>query len=114
MIRVLPVINIHINHGKGEIARLVRHAGDRAEGDDVQTAIHGAELDGTDGKMLHNAAEAAQLHHITDRNRIFKQQKNAGDHILYQALAAEADRDADHTGAGDQWCDIHADFREYG
>ena len=63
--------------------------------------------------MFHNASQAAQLHHITNRDRIFKQQEDTGDHILHQSLATKANRNADHAGTGNQRGDINANFRQH-
>ena len=38
--------------------------------------------------------------------------KMPGDHVAHQGLRAEAERDADHAGAGEQRADVDADRRE--
>ncbi len=46
---------------------------------------------------------------LADAERIVGQVEDARDDVLYQRLAAERDRDAEHRGAGDQRRDVHAE-----
>ena len=49
------------------------------------------------------------IDHIADRDLILHQDEQAGDDVLDQRLAAEADRHTDDAGPGEQRCDVHPD-----
>ena len=61
-----------------------------------------AQLDRAQREVLDRAADAAALDVLADPEGVVEQEEHARDDVLDQRLGAEADRDADHAGAGDQ------------
>ena len=74
----------------------------------MQAAVEVAQAHRSDGHALYQPALAADIDHIADVDGAFEHEKCAGDNVLDQRLSAEADRQADDAGAGQQRRDIHA------
>ena len=94
------------------VARIVGDLVQRAERHGVQVAAMMAQLDRAQREALDGAARAAALDVLADAERIVEQEEHARDDVLDQGLRAEADRDADHAGAGDQRPDLDAERGE--
>ena len=88
------------------VARIVGDLLERAERHRMQVAAVVAQLDRAQREALDRAADAAALDVLADPEGIVEQEEDARDHVLDQRLRAEADRDADHAGAGDQRPDL--------
>ncbi len=86
----------------------------RAEGNDVHRAVGGAQADGADRDVLDRARQSRHRDVVADLDGVLEQQKQAGDEVLHQLLRAEADGNADDAGAGQQGCDVDADFAQRG
>ena len=97
------------------VARGVAHRAERAVGHEVQRAVvvaqrHGAQRDALDRAL----GVAAALDVLADAERVLGEVEDAGDHVAHQRLGAEAERDADHAGAGEHRRDLEAERPERG
>ena len=71
------------------------------------------QADGSDGEILDQAADSGHLDDITDGNRIFQKNKDAGDDVLNKLLGAETDSKADNAGTGQQGADVDAELGKH-
>ena len=71
-----------------------------------------AQPDRAQGEALDGTAIVAADDVLADPERVVEQVEHPRDDVLDQCLRAETDSDADHAGAGDQGCDLHAQLRE--
>ena len=94
------------------VAAHVLHRTERAERHGVEIAAVVAQLDRAQGEALDRALVAAADDVLADPERVVEQVEDPRDHVLDQGLRAEADRDADDAGAGDQRRDLHAHGRK--
>ena len=101
------------DHRAAVIAGHVDHRRHRAERDDHDRAVLGAQPDRAHRQAFHHARLIADLHHVADLHGVLQQQEHAGDDVLHQLLRAEADRHADDAGAGQQRGDVHADLAQH-
>ena len=65
-----------------------------------------------DGQAFHRAEVAADVYVIVDGQGVFDNDEQAGDQVRHQRLRTKADRQADHTGTGQQGRDVHAHVRQ--
>ena len=66
-----------------------------------------------DRDVFHRAFDVAEVDVLADPERVVDQEEHARDDIAHQGLRAEADRQADHAGAGDERADIDAERRQH-
>ena len=59
---------------------------------------------------LDHARPSGHLDHVADPHRVAEQDEHAGDDVLDQLLRAEADREPDHAGAGEQGRDVEPEL----
>src|SRR6185312_759101 len=72
------------------------------------------QADGADRDRLdHARMSAADIDDVADRERVFKQDEEAGDDVLDQGLRAEADRDAGNARARKQRRDVDAELGKH-
>src|ERR1700722_1357301 len=83
-----------------------------AERHDVHRAVGGPQANGADRNVLDGPGETGHRDVVTDLDGIFQQQKQPGNEVLHQFLRAEADGDADDSGAGQQRRNVDADFAQ--
>src|SRR5204862_4573978 len=104
-------------HGHSRIAEAAAGIADRRDGaerDDMDAAVTAAQPDRAHGELFDLAGQRRDGDHIADLDRVLEQHKHAGDHVLYQLLRTETDRDPDNAGAGKQWRDVDANLAQRG
>ena len=86
---------------------------DLAVGDVPDDAVDAAQPGGPQADPLDHAADLAfDVDDVADPELVFDQDEHPGEEVLDQRLRAEAERDADHAGAGEQRRQADPDLAE--
>ena len=75
-------------------------------------SVHVAQPRGAQAYRLHGAGRVADIDDVTDAILVLQQHEDAGQEVPDEVLRAEADRDADHPGAGENRRQVHAQVTE--
>src|SRR5439155_25080754 len=86
--------HLQVDHGVDKTLGVTHHALDLAVGNDVDLALAIADVRDADADRLDDTDGVTDLDVVADQVLIFKQDEEAGYHVGYQALGAEADRQA--------------------
>ena len=103
-----------VQHGAGPVLALVADPDDLAVADVPDGALDVAEPGDPQADRLDGAAGLAEVDRVADAVLVLEDHEDAGQEVLDQALRAEAERDADDTGAGDQRADRVAELGDRG
>ena len=95
-------VDADVEGGDGVVAGEVGDGGDLAVGDDVEGAVGVAEGGAAKGEVFDGAFEACDVDDLADVVLIFDEDQDAVEHVLEDALRAEADGDAENAGGGEQ------------
>ena len=95
-------VDADLEGGDGVVAGEVGDGGDLAVGDDVESAVGVAEGGAAEGEVFDGAFEAGDVDDLADVVLVFDEDQDAVEHVLEDALRAEADGDAENTGGGQQ------------
>src|SRR5258707_50498 len=87
-----------VEAGDGEVAGEVGDGGDLAVGDDVEGAVGVADAGAAEGEVFDGALESGEAYDLADVVLVFHENEDAVDHVLEDALGAEADGDAENAG----------------
>ena len=94
-----------VEHGARPVLALVADPQDLAVADVPDRALDVAEPGDPQAHRLDGAAGLAEVDRVTDAVLVLEDHEDAGQEVLDQALRAEAQRDADDAGAGEQRAD---------
>src|SRR5260221_354977 len=112
-IGVLTVRDRDVRDEIGVVLGQIDHRGDLAEGGRVHPAGVVAQADGADRDGLDDAGVTlADIDDVADSQRVLDQHEEAGDDVLDQRLAAEADGETDDPRPGEERRDVDADLGE--
>jgi hypothetical protein len=84
------------------VAREVGDGGDLAVGDDVESAVCVADGGASKGEVFDGALEAGEADDLADVVLVFDEDENTVEHVLEDALCAEADGDAQNAGRSEK------------
>ena len=91
-------VDADVEGGDGVVAGEVGDGGDLAVGDDVEGAVGVAEGGAAEGEVFDGALEAGDVDDLADVVLVFDEDEDAVEHVLEDALRAEADGDAENAG----------------
>src|SRR5271154_3811812 len=89
--------------GDGVVAGEIGDGGDLVVGDDVEGAVGVANGGAAEGEVLDGPLDAGDVDDLADVVLVFDENEGAVEHVLEDALRAEADRDAQNASRGEKW-----------
>ena len=108
--QVLAVADGDVEHRARPVLAHVAHAQDLAVADVPDGAVEVAQPRDPQADRLDGAARLAEVDDVADAVLVLEDHEDAGQEVLDQALGAEAEREADDAGAGDDRGDVDAEL----
>ena len=110
---VLAVGERHVEHRARPVLALVADPEDLPVADVPDRAVDVPQPRHPQADRLHGAAGRTQVDHVADPELVLEDHEDPGQEVLDQVLRAEAERDTEDAGAGDDRADVVAQLREH-
>ena len=106
------VADVHVQHRPAPALAVVDELGDLAVGDHALGAIVQADLRHPEPDGFHGARMAADLDHVADADEALEEDEEPRDHVLDEALGAEAHGEPEHPRRDEQRLHVDPDLAE--
>ena len=106
------VADAHVEHRPAPALAVVDELGDLAVGDHALGAVEQADLRHPEPDGFHGARMAGDLDHVADTDEALEEDEEPRDHVLDEALGAEAHGEPEHPRRDEQRLHVDPDLAE--